>query len=115
MKTKIMLVLLMFISTLCIAQNKKNIVTEKMEVSGNCVMCKKTIESSLKIKGVKSANWDVDTKVLTIKYDENKISNADIQRKIADVGYDTQSISAKDEVYEKLHGCCKYERKVYEK
>ncbi len=115
MKTKIMLVLLMFISTLCFAQNKKNIVTEKIEVSGNCGMCKKIIESSLKIKGVKSASWDMDTKMLTIKYDENKISNAEIQRKIADVGYDTKNFSANDEVYEKLHGCCKYERRVYEK
>jgi mercuric ion binding protein len=115
MKTKLMIALLMIISIISFAQNKKNIVTEKIEVSGNCGMCKKTIESSLKLKGVKSASWNVDSKVLTIKYDINKISKAEIEKKIAEAGYDTESVKANDLVYEKLHNCCKYERRTYEK
>ncbi len=115
MKTKIIIALLLFFTMPSIAQNKKNIIKENISVSGNCGMCKKTIETAAKVKGVKTVKWNAETKILMIKYDGNKISNADIQRKIADVGYDTQNFSASDEVYEKLHGCCKYERRVYEK
>ena len=48
---------------------------------------------------------------LQIVYDPAKISNDDIQKKIAAVGHDTEKYTAIDSVYQKLPGCCHYERK----
>ncbi|BDD07904.1 hypothetical protein FUAX_03360 [Fulvitalea axinellae] len=80
-------------------------------VSGNCGMCEMRIEGALsEVKGVKLADWDKTTKKITVKYDPSVITLASIQQKIADVGYDNAGAKAKDEVYAKLPGCCKYER-----
>jgi hypothetical protein len=42
--------------------------------------------------------------------DETKCSAVDVAKAIAKVGHDTGSVKADDAVYEKLHGCCNYER-----
>ena len=81
------------------------------DVSGNCGMCKTTIESSLKnVEGVKFAVWNVDTKKITVKYNPNVIELIDIHKKIAAVGYDTSLVKAEEEVYKKLPQCCLYDR-----
>jgi len=80
-------------------------------VYGNCGMCERRIEGALsKVKGVHSADWDVDTKVLTVQYDDATISLDDIKKKVAEAGHDTDKFRAKDEVYSNLPGCCQYER-----
>ena len=74
-------------------------------------MCKETIEGALKKKdGVFKKNWSPETKMITVTYDASKITLEQIHQKIADVGYDTDLAKAKDETYNKLHGCCQYER-----
>ncbi len=88
-----------------------NLTTEKFKVYGNCGMCEKTIEKAAKsIKGVKKANWDKKTKMIEITFDAEKTTLMDIHQAIADVGYDTKKAKAKDEVYNELHSCCKYDR-----
>ena len=99
-------VALTFLGSAVFAQSK----TDKIKVSGNCGMCKKKIESSLKVAGVNSANWDKTTKVLVVNYNSAKISNDQIQQNVAGVGYDTQKFKAKKENYEKLPECCQYDR-----
>lgn len=85
--------------------------TDIFMVYGNCGMCERRIEGTLtKVKGVYSADWDVDTKVLTVKYDDAAISLDDIKKKVAEAGHDTDKFRAKDEVYSNLPGCCQYER-----
>ncbi len=84
--------------------------TDKIKVLGNCGMCKKRIETGLKSDAITSATWDKDNKFLTVSYDSSKITNAAIQQKIADLGHDTEKAKAKNEVYDKLPGCCKYDR-----
>lgn len=86
-------------------------VTEKIKVSGNCGMCEKKIEAAAKEAGAKKADWDADSKVLTVKYDQKETSNDAIQKKVADTGYDTEKYTASMEAYEKLHSCCQYENK----
>ncbi|MFT4759154.1 MAG: mercuric ion binding protein [Paraglaciecola sp.] len=87
--------------------------TAKFTVYGNCGMCKRTIEGALKeVKGIKSAEWNVETDEMTVTYNPHKIQLDNIKQKIADVGYDTDSHRAKDSVYENLPGCCQYERPV---
>ncbi len=84
--------------------------TEKFIVSGNCGMCKSKIESSAKKAGATAAFWSEDTKELTVSYNSTSANTAKIQEAIAAVGYDTPGYKATNEAYEKLHGCCKYER-----
>lgn len=88
--------------------------TDSIKVYGNCGMCKNRIEKALKIEGVSSASWDADEQLLVVKYDPSKTSNDVIQKKVAAVGHDTEKYTAPDAVYNKLHGCCKYERKKTE-
>ena len=88
------------------AQNKA-----EFKVLGNCGMCKTKIEKAAKsVKGVKMATWDSKAEKITVYYSEKKTELTTIKQAIADVGYDTDTIKAKDEVYDNLHFCCKYER-----
>ena len=88
---------------------KKKTVTFK--VYGNCGMCKSTIEGALKgVKGVSSAAWDSEKKIMTVTFNPKKIELINIHKKIAAVGYDTDKAKAKDETYNSLHGCCQYDR-----
>lgn len=86
--------------------------TETFKVWGTCGMCKKTIEKSLKIKGIKSVKWNRETKMITVVFDNKLIDIPTIHKKIASAGYDTELETADDKVYNKLHGCCQYERKA---
>jgi len=94
-----------------IAQDVSSEVKEKFKVYGNCGMCKKKIDKAAKsVEGVKSAKWNVDTKKITVKFDRSKTTLVAIKKAIAKLGYDTEEYRAKDETYNGLHSCCKYER-----
>eukprot|EP01133_Synstelium_polycarpum_P011823 gene11823-13784_t len=97
---------LAFLGTAASAQTK----TDSIKVSGNCGMCKKTIESALKVPGITSAAWNVKTKMLNVNYDASKINLDQVQKKVADVGYDTPKFKATEAAYEKLPSCCQYDR-----
>lgn len=80
-------------------------------VYGNCGMCERRIEGALaNVKGVHSADWDVDTKVMTVQYDDEAISLDEIKKKVAAVGHDTDKFRAEKKVYNNLPGCCQYDR-----
>lgn len=80
-------------------------------VYGNCGMCERRIEGALaNVKGVHSADWDMDTKVLTVQYDDEAISLDEIKKKVAAAGHDTDQFRAEKKVYDKLPGCCQYDR-----
>ncbi len=98
------------LTTVATAQTK----TETFKVSGNCGMCKTKIEKAAKDAGAKSATWDADTKNLTVSYKSSSTNAAKIQSQIATVGYDNVGAKATTEAYNKLHGCCKYERSTSE-
>ena len=106
---KISLVVLLFIiGTISVFAQSK---TEKVKVYGECGMCKARIEKAAKaIEGVTKADWDTETKILEVSYDEAKTSIDKIEIAIAKVGHDSDSYRADDEVYNNLPGCCKYER-----
>lgn len=87
------------------------VVTETFKVWGNCDMCKTTIEKSLKsVDGMKSAKWNVKTKMITVKFEASKVSLETVKKTIAASGYDTEEFKASNEAYEKLHSCCQYDR-----
>jgi mercuric ion binding protein len=94
------------LTSLTFAQSTK----ESFKVSGNCSMCKKTIEKAAKDGGAKTAVWNEDSKELTITYNSSSTNTARIQQKIANAGYDNIGFTASTEAYNKLHSCCQYER-----
>lgn len=81
---------------------------ESFKVSGNCEMCKKTIESSLKVDGVEAALWNPDTKRLQVKYDPAVITIDKIHHLVAAAGYDTDLVKADEKAYNSLAKCCQY-------
>ncbi|MBL4704881.1 MAG: cation transporter [Flavobacteriales bacterium] len=81
-------------------------------VEGNCDFCKKRIEGALQgVPGIFFAGWNLDTKMMSVQYDEEKITEESIHEKISSVGHDTDKMKAPDDVYDELMECCKYERK----
>ena len=93
---------------------QKNI-SETLKVSGECGMCKTKIEKAAKTAGASYAIWDVDSKVLTVKYNSKTTNTAKIQQAVAATGYDTENFKTTDEAYNKLHACCKYDRDMMQK
>jgi mercuric ion binding protein len=81
---------------------------ESFKVSGNCEMCKKKIEESIKVEGVEAAQWNPDTKLMKVKYDADKITIGKIHQLIAAAGYDTDKVKANDPAYYGLTKCCQY-------
>lgn len=90
------------------AQDKKDIATEKVKVSGTCGQCKKRIENAAYISGVKRAEWDKDSKELTVTYRPSKTSLKKIEESVAKAGHDAGEVKAVDSDYNKLPECCAY-------
>jgi membrane fusion protein, copper/silver efflux system len=88
-----------------------NLKSEEFMVYGNCGMCETRIEDATNaLKGVQSADWDVDTKMLKVEFNEVSVELSGIHKAIAGVGHDTDLEKAEDAVYSELHSCCKYDR-----
>ena len=105
--------MLLFVTLSTQAQEKKSKNAKyEIEVNGNCEMCKKRIEkAAFSVSGVKSAEWHIDDHMLHLIINEEKCSLTDIKKTIAKVGHDTDEVKATEEDYNKLHGCCLYDRK----
>jgi periplasmic mercuric ion binding protein len=86
------------------------VASETFKVAGECGSCKKKIEKAAKDAGASYAQWDKDSKILVVKYNSSSSNKAKIERTIAKVGYDTPDYKATDEAYNKLDGCCQYDR-----
>lgn len=110
MKTKILsLVTLFTLGAFTVFAGNK---TEKFKVYGNCGMCETRIEKAAKsVEGVSKADWNKETKMMEVTFDDAKTNVDKVEKAIAKVGHDTPHYKAKDEVYSKLPGCCHYDRK----
>lgn len=98
-------VFFLFITNCSISQTKSEVIF----VDGVCGMCEKRIESNcLATKGVKLADWNKESKMLKVIYNEKKISLDEIHKKIASIGHDTNLETASEEAYNNLYMCCKY-------
>ena len=62
----------------------------------------------LDVSGVIRAEWDQETKELTVQFDSGRTSMNAISKAVAEVGHDTDMDRADDEVYAALHECCLY-------
>ncbi|WP_430931594.1 heavy-metal-associated domain-containing protein [Saccharicrinis sp. 156] len=114
MKTKMLSLISMFLlgTSMLFAQAK----TEKFKVYGNCGMCENRIEKAAQsVEGVTGADWDKQTKMIKVSFDESKTNVHKVHMAIAKVGHDTDMHKAKDETYSSLPGCCKYDRTASKK
>jgi periplasmic mercuric ion binding protein len=91
-------------------KNESSVKTASFKVNGNCDLCKARIEKAAKIEGVSKAEWNKDTKILTVRYEAQKTSLDNIHKKIAEAGHDTDILKADDKAYNSLPACCHYER-----
>ncbi len=109
MKKIVLLIAVLFLGVSVSAQKKKKNAKVSFDVDGVCMMCKSRIEkAALNSKGVKYALWNVKTHQLNLIIDERKTDVATVKQSVANVGHDTDVFKAPKEVYDNLHGCCKY-------
>ncbi len=115
MKTRKMLMLaVLLVATTAVFAQKK--VTEEFKVYGNCGMCETRIEKAVDaIPGVVKSEWNTESKMLKVTYKTKEVKALDIHKAVAKVGHDTDLARAEDQVYDKLHGCCKYDRPAKKK
>ncbi|WP_423127552.1 heavy-metal-associated domain-containing protein [Gaoshiqia sp. Z1-71] len=109
MKTKVLSLASVFLfgTVAVFAANK----SEKFNVSGNCSMCEKRIEkAALSVKGVSKADWNKESKMIELVFDDSKTDVDQVKMAIAKAGHDTPGHKATDEAYNSLHNCCKYDR-----
>jgi hypothetical protein len=110
MKSLLLMIAIILLSTTISFAQFKNSKTETLKVYGNCGMCKTKIEKAGTQKNISKTVWSEETSMATITFDSKKTTKDAILKKIALVGYDSDIFLAPDAVYKKLHGCCKYER-----
>ncbi|MDR2498604.1 MAG: cation transporter [Tannerellaceae bacterium] len=80
-----------------------------LRVQGKCNMCKTKIEKAAKsVEGVSVAEWNKETKVLRLRFDNSKVKLSDISQAVAKIGYDTDKDKAPDAAYSAMPDCCKY-------
>lgn len=93
---------LMLFSIVAIAKN----ITTEIKVEGQCGDCKERIETALDVKGISFAEWDVETKMLSIRYNDRKITEDEIHTIISELGYSTDKKEAKMDAQKNLPMCC---------
>jgi len=113
MKTKnvilsgIVLFAMILVSAAAFSQDKKA-ETIKIKTSAVCDMCKDRIEQGLAYeKGVKKADLDVETKIVTITYNPSKTTPDELRKAISKLGYDADNVAADKTAFAKLPACCK--------
>ncbi|MGD0589440.1 MAG: heavy metal-associated domain-containing protein [Bacteroidota bacterium] len=108
MKTIVILFALIISLSSFLSAQEDTVKDAEFKVFGNCASCKSRIEKSLKIKEVKSARWNKQTKILSVAYLSPSITLDSLQQRIAAVGHDTEKYKAADSVYAELPSCCLY-------
>ena len=102
---------ILFLSIFLFSNFSAQTKTFKAKVEGNCGMCKERIETAVKAdKNVKSADWSMSKKTLTVSYNASKTDKKNILKSVADVGHDNEMFRASDKVYDDLDSCCQYDR-----
>lgn len=107
---KYVLSVFIFLGILSSCSEKPSIVEKKIWVRGNCEMCQERIETHVKLmNGVKSAHWDVNSKLLSVKYDSTLTNELAVETICANVGHATKTRNSDDKVVKELPDCCQPE------
>ena len=87
---------------------KKKTETVKIKTSAECDMCKERLETALAYTaGVKKSDLDIESQIITVTYNPNKITADEIRKVIAKTGYDADDVKADHAAYDQLPDCCK--------
>ncbi|MDZ4666775.1 MAG: cation transporter [bacterium] len=105
------LVCTLLVSQTAMAQKTSKSEKITFKVYGNCTQCKARIENACDAKGIKMAEWNVDSKELSVVYNPTKITVERIHELVAASGHDTELKKAPLEVYSQLPDCCLYREK----
>ncbi len=108
--SKIWVVITLLLSATNAFAQIKNTKTVSIQVSGNCEMCKKTIETAGNVNGTAKVEWNKETKMASLNYNSQRTNTDEILKRIALAGYDNTMYLAPDEAYAKLPECCQYNR-----
>ncbi len=101
------LVAFLFVSMLSFGAMAKGEKEVKIKTSAICDMCKERIEKNLTLsKGVKEAVLDLETKIVTVKYNDKKTDVGQLKKVITATGYDADEIMANQKSHDKLPSCC---------
>lgn len=107
MGSKIFVLLFLLFSFTSFSQKGKVEITQ-IQTSAQCGDCKERIESKLNYtKGVIFAEFDLDSKKVTVKFKSSVINLLQIKEIIAKIGYDADEVKAKLEDIQKLPNCCR--------
>jgi outer membrane receptor for ferrienterochelin and colicin len=107
----VILLALLFSAMATVGQVKTTNVTDtavSFKVFGVCQQCKDRIEKAVKIKGVKSGIWNMETRQLALVYNPSQVSLEKIQNRIVAVGHDLENKKSVNAVYNALPKCCRY-------
>ena len=97
----LILIIALFASTLSFGQEMK------IQTSAECGSCKTRIEKGLNYtKGVKFAELDLGTKIVTVGFNSKKISETEIKKVISEMGYDADDVKANQVAVKALPMCC---------
>lgn len=105
---------LLFSSQMASFAQGKTIKTDTITIRGNCGQCKTRIEEAAYVKGVKNAEWNKKTQLLTVTYSTSKTNINKIATAIAKAGHDSRLSIAEEKIYKKLPSCCAYRTGVCE-
>ncbi len=98
--------LIVFTAASSLAQGEK--IISEFKVEGNCEMCEVRIEKAANsVKGVKKADWDLKSNIISVKFDSTITNLNEIQKAISEMGYKTEKFAAKKKGYDALPFCCK--------
>ena len=99
--------LLFSLFTLTLSAQKK---VEKVTLltTAECNECKERIEEKLNYtKGIRFAELDVPSKMLTVQFQTDKITLDQIKQIISKLGYNADDAKADVDAYNALPACCK--------
>jgi mercuric ion binding protein len=98
------LMIIMLVGLSITASAKK--VTTTFWVEAQCGDCKERIENALDVKGISFAELNLETKEVTVRFNDSKISEEEIHQIISKIGYNTKQVKADMEAQKALPGCC---------
>lgn len=108
MKNLMILAAFFLLASTTNAQELKKVEEVKIQTSAICFDCKGRIEGALNyLKGVKFAELDNDTKMVTVRYKTKKVNVDQIKAEIAAAGYTADDVKAVPSAIDKLPACCK--------
>jgi len=102
----ITLFLLTFMAGFAMAASKGEVKELKIKTNAKCQSCADNLIHNLRFeKGVKMVSMDLDSKVLTVEYRDDKNSPENIRKAVPKLGFQADNVPAALDAAKK-RGCC---------